>query len=92
MSVRDDRVRNGVIERFSRCCQRWLWIGEFRKAKHVKHGRLYRCKACYAKTRPKWRTPPKTEQSKEKRRAWRRAKYLKLRLLGVIPELARCRS
>lgn len=42
-----DRIREGVLERFSLCCRRWLHIGEFRTAPRVKHGRLYRCKLCY---------------------------------------------
>ncbi len=46
-----DRVRSGTLERFSRCCNEWLPITEFRRARAVKHGRLYRCKLCDAEAR-----------------------------------------
>lgn len=84
MSKFRDRVRDGAIERFSICCKQWLAIGEFRKAKNVKHGRLYRCKLCYAETRKKYRTKPNAI----KRSARRRAKYLRLRKAGYLPQEA----
>ncbi len=46
-----DRVRNGALERYSRCCNEWLPITEFRRAPLVKHGRLYRCKLCDAQAK-----------------------------------------
>lgn len=61
-----DRVRNGIIERRSRCCGEWLPLTEFRRSAPAKHGRLYQCKLCY----------------NEARRPARAAKYLRLRDQG----------
>ena len=87
-----DRVVNGVIERFSRCCKAWLVITEFRRAPIVKHGRLYRCKACFAVKRKRYKKYRPTKAWIKKRNAQRRAIYHDLRERGIPAPDAKRRS